>query len=99
MARIASIFLLLFWITGLLVPAYVSLTDDSETSHWIVENHENEEKEAEEKECGETEFFITRYQNFSSSLELLEEGGQTFIPSHLLAHSIEVVLPPPERFI
>lgn len=97
MARTTAILLLMLWITGLFTPIYYSLSEESDTSHWIVEKHEKEQEESEEKEFGEIEFVINRSFLLSDLSEIQEDRGSTFIFERPPNRSQEIILPPPEH--
>ena len=97
MTRTVAIFLLFFWIAGLLAPVYFSMSDDFSSTHWIVEKNEKEQEESEEKEFGEIEFIVNLSYHLSDLSEIQQDPSGTFIPQHIPNQSSEIILPPPEH--
>ena len=99
MKTIGVIFILSFWITGLVTPSYMALTSEENDIHWALEKHEEEQKESEEKDSLEAEFIfpaaqlvkLVSLQDLYQSLEKDATGIRDF--------TVEVILPPPEPLV
>lgn len=99
MVRTVAMFLMFFWIAGLLAPVYFSMSEDPATAHWIVEKNEKEQEESEEKEFGEIEFVVNLSYHLSDLSEIQQGPSGAFIPQHAPNRSSEIILPPPEHRI
>ena len=96
MKTISVIFILSFWITGLVVPSYMALTSDENDIHWALEKHEEEQKESEEKDSLEIEFIFPVAQ--FTKLAALQDLDQALDAnaSDIRDFTVEIILPPPE---
>ncbi|MDH3697237.1 MAG: hypothetical protein OER83_05225 [Flavobacteriaceae bacterium] len=98
MKTISVIFILSFWITGLIVPSYFALTSEENAIHWALDKHEKEQKESEEKDSSEVEFIfpaallvkLVALKDLNRTLDKEAIGISDF--------ALEIVVPPPEFF-
>ena len=99
MKTISVIFILSFWITGLVVPSYMVLVSEKNEIHWAFEKHEEEQKESEEKDSLEIEFVFPVTQ-FSKLVSLHDLDRALYAnASDIRDFTVEIILPPPEPLV
>ena len=99
MKIISVIIILSFWITGLVAPSYIALTSEENAIHWALEKHEEEQKEAKEKDSLEIEFIFPSAQFVKLvSLQDLNHALDKDA-TDIRDFSVEIILPPPEPLV
>ena len=99
MKTISVIFILSFWITGLVMPSYMVLAYEENDIHSALEKHEEEQQESEEKDSLEIEFIFPLAQ-LAKLVSLRDlDHALNKDTTDIREFAVEIILPPPEHLV